>query len=156
MSFNVFISYSHRDGTRARQVARLLEQTGSEVFLDEATLGLGEELATEIVKAIKKSDLFVLLWSHHAMKSEWVPQEIGIAKAAGVPVVPVILHKSAKPAPGFLRGVKYLPLYKDAAKSLSWLQKNVFKRAQAKKQRDGLAWLGLGAVIIYLMTGGEE
>jgi hypothetical protein len=156
MSFKVFISYSHRDGTRARQVKRLLDQSGTEVFLAEITLDPGEELAARIVEAIKRSDLFVLLWSHHAKRSEWVPQEIGIARAAEIPMVPIILHKSAEPAPGFLRGLKYLPLYKDPTKSLAWLQKNVFERAQGKKQKDGLAWLGLGAVIVYLLTGKKE
>ncbi len=151
MSFRVFISYSHRDGTRARHVKQLLEVTGAQVFLAELSVPPGDDLANKIISAIKGCDLFVLLWSHHAKNSEWVPQEIGIARGSNRPVIPVVLHKSAEVS-GFLKGLKYLPLYKDPKKALAWLQRNVAMRAAEKSKREGAAWLGISGVLLWLLA----
>ena len=77
VAFSVFISYSTKDLSRARQIKRLLEGTGSKVFLAEYSLPPGSELGQAILGAIKECDLFLLLWSSNAKSSEWVPQEVG-------------------------------------------------------------------------------
>ena len=101
--------------------------------------------------AIQQCDLFILLWSHHAEASEWVSQEIGIAKAYGRPIIPVSLQESAVPS-GFLRGTKYLRLYADPARNLSWLRQHVFESATKKEQQQGVLWLGLGTTLIWLLS----
>jgi hypothetical protein len=151
MAFSVFISYSTKDLARARYIMRLLMKTGSQVFLAEFSLSPGSELTPSILKAIKECDLFLLLWSTNAKSSEWVPQEIGAAHAHTKPVIPVMLHEGIE-LPGFLKGMKYLPLYKDPNRALAWLQRNVFRQAQKKQQRDGLVWMGIGAVVIGLLN----
>lgn len=65
-------------------------------------------------------------------------------------MIPIFLHPGLD-LPGFLKGVKYLPLYENPEQSLAWLRRNVFERAQQKQQRDGLVWLGLGAVVLMLL-----
>jgi hypothetical protein len=155
MAFHAFISYSTRDLTRARQVKRLLERTGCKTFLADSSIQPGGTLEQEIIAAIDRCDVFILLWSHHASASEWVSQEIGIAKAKKKPIIPIMLHKSALP-PGFLRGTKYLPLYKNPDEGLKWLQDNVFMRATQKQKRDGLTWLGLGTVLVWALGNDEE
>ena len=105
MAFKVFISYSTRDLTRTAQVKGLLEAAGAQVFVAEYSVPSGADLAQEIIAAIRACDIFVLLWSYHAKNSEWVPQEIGIAKGCSKPVIPVVLHQSAE-LPGFLKGRK--------------------------------------------------
>ena len=155
MPFSVFISYSSRDIAQARQIARLLEGTGSRVFLAEDTLAAGAELAPAILKAVKECDLFILLWSRHAKASEWVPQEIGLARAHEKPVIPVLLDVGLQP-PGFLRGLKYLPLYREPQRAVSWLQREVFDRAQKKQKADGLAWMGVGAVVLWMLGQGKR
>ena len=142
VAFSVFISYSTKDLSRARQIKRLLGGTGSKVFLAEYSLPPGSELGQAILGAIKECDLFLLLWSSNAKSSEWVPQEVGAARAHKRPVIPVMLHKDIE-LPGFLKGLKYLPLCKDSKRALVWLQRNVFQQAQKKQQRDGLVWLGV-------------
>jgi hypothetical protein len=151
MAFKVFISYSTRDSTRTEQVKQLLAATGAQVFVAEYSVVPGTELARAIINAIKSCDLFVLLWSHHAKKSEWVPQEIGIAKGCNKPVIPVVLHPSAD-LPGFLKGLKYLPLYKDPRKALAWLQTNVAAQAAEKHNLEGVAWLGVAGVLLWLLA----
>jgi hypothetical protein len=154
MAFSVFISYSTKDLSRARQIKRILEGTRSEVFLAEYSLPPGSELGQGILGAIKECDLFLLLWSSNAKSSEWVPQEIGVARAHKRPIIPVMLHKGIE-LPGFLKGLKYLPLYKDPNRALVWLQRNVFQQAQKKQQRDGLVWLGIGGVVLWLLSQGD-
>ena len=151
MAFKVFISYSTRDLARTKQVKQLLEGAGAQVFVAEYSVAPGTDLARKIIAAIKGCDLFVLLWSHHAKNSEWVPQEIGIAKGCGKPVIPVVLHRSAD-VTGFLKGLKYLPLYKDPKKALTWLQRNVAMQAFEKGQREGVAWLGISGVLLWLLA----
>lgn len=151
MAFEAFISYSTRDLTRANQVKRLLERPGCTAFLAEYSVVPGDPLDSKIIAAIKRCDVFILLWSHHARDSEWVPQEIGVAKAHDRPIIPIVLHESASPT-GFLRGTKYLPLYKDPATGLAWLQQNVFERASQKEKRKGLTWLGIGAAFLWLLN----
>jgi hypothetical protein len=151
MAFEVFISYSTRDLSRATEVRGILERPGCKVFLADSSIDPGSDLDQAIVDAIDRCDVFILLWSHHASASDWVPQEIGIAKGKRKPIRPIVLHKSASPT-GFLRGTKYLPLYKNPASGLKWLQRNVFVRATQKQKRDGLTWLGLGAVVVWAFS----
>jgi hypothetical protein len=151
MAFKVFISYSTRDLTRTKKVKQLLEVAGAQVFVAEYSVAPGSDLARKIVAAIKDCDLFVLLWSHHAKNSEWVPQEIGIAKGCSKPVIPVVLHRSAEVS-GFLRGVKYLPLYEDPKKALTWLQRNVAAQASEKSKSESMIWLGISGVLLWLLA----
>ncbi len=150
MGFNVFISYSTRDLNRATNVKEMLEETGSKVFLAEYSVSPSEDLSSGIKTAIENCDLFILLWSTHARDSEWVPQEIGIAKANDKPIMPVFLHKHLE-LPGFLKGLKYLPLHKNPEENLKWLQEHVYEKSEAKGRRNGLVWLGVGAALMWLL-----
>lgn len=151
MAFKVFISYSTRDLTRTKQVKQLLQAAGAQVFVAHYSVMPGVDLAKSIVAAIRDCDLFVLLWSHHARNSEWVPQEIGIAKGSDKSVIPVVLHASAV-VPGFLRGLKYLPLFEDPKRNLAWLQKHVASQAVAKSKSEGVARFGIIGALLWLIS----
>ena len=155
MAYRVFLSYSTRDLPLVRQVKIQLEKTGTKVFLAEYTVQPGSDLGPSIIKAIKECDLFILFWSEYAKTSEWVPQEIGVAKASEKPVIPVLLYGNID-LPGFLKGLKYLPLYEDPIMAITWLKRNVFARALKKQQNEGLTWLGIGAVVLWLINESEK
>jgi len=95
----------------------------------------GQSLSSEIIAAIKSCDLFVLLWSKNSQSSEWVPQEIGIARAAEKPIIPLILEPGLQ-APGLIKDIKYLSIYDGPEKSLAWLQQHVVERKQSKQTED--------------------
>ncbi|SYZ71949.1 TIR protein [Candidatus Zixiibacteriota bacterium] len=154
MAFKIFISYSTRDIFLANQTKALLEQTGSRVFLAEYSALPGSCLSAEITKAIRDCDLFLLLWSRNSQLSEWVPQEIGIAKGADKAILPVVLDRGVS-LDGFLKDLKYLPYYEDPGKALAWLHQSVFQRVRKKEQTDGLVWLGIGAAVIWLIAQRE-
>ena len=155
MPYKVFISYSTKDLSLAAHIKNLLQNSGIKVFVAEYSLPAGSELTASILNEIQSCDLFLLLWSHNAKSSEWVPQEIGAAKALKKPVIPIMLNKSGE-APGFLKGLKYLPLYKDPAKTLAWLRKHITHKASEKNKNEGLAWLGISGVILWALSQGKS
>ena len=155
MAYRVFLSYSTRDLPLVEQVKLHLEKTNTHVFLAQYTVTPGAEIGPTIIKAIKECDLFILFWSEYAKTSEWVPQEIGVAKASNKPVIPILLYGDIE-LPGFLKGVKYLPLYKDPIRAVEWLKHNVFERSQKKQQTEGLTWLGIGAVVLWLLNESDK
>ena len=152
MAYSVFISYSTLDLATANALRDWIHSAGAEAFLAEYSVSPGRPLADVIVSAIKQCDLFLLLWSHNAQASEWVPQEIGIAKGAQKPIMPVVLHAGLQ-LPGFIKDLKYLPLYKDAQAAVQWLHAHVTERIK-KKEVESLVALGVvGAIVIALFSG---
>ncbi len=153
MAYSVFISYSTRDLTVATNLQEWINYAGATAFLAEYSVIPGTSLAENIIRAIKGCDLFVLLWSHNARGSEWVPQEIGIAKGAGKPIMPVVLHDGLE-LPGFIKDLKYLALYKDPQAAVEWLHSHVAQRV--KNKTDGLVALGVvGAIMLALLASGK-
>lgn len=151
MAYKVFISYSTKDFPLVEHVRNLLQNSSVEVFVAEYSVMPGELLTAEIINAIKNCNLFILLWSRNSKESEWVPQEIGIAASERKPILPAVLHSDIS-LPGFIRDLKYLPVYKNPEGALSWLRANVFEQAQKKEQTDGLVWLSLGAAVVWLFS----
>ncbi|MBD3647446.1 MAG: toll/interleukin-1 receptor domain-containing protein [Pseudomonadales bacterium] len=151
MSFKVFISYSTRDLERVNGVRDMLEHSTIEVYIAEYSLDPGQPISDSIVAAIRDCDLFLLVWSDNAATSEWVPQEIGIAKSAKKTILPVVLEKGLT-LPGFIRDLKYLDAYTDPQSSLELLQELIFRDAEAKQQREGLVWLGIGGALLWLLS----
>lgn len=151
MTYQVFISYSADDFPIVDRVKRLLESEDVKVFVAEYSVEPGQPLADSIKEGIRQSDLFVLLWSRHSEASDWVPQEIGIAKDADKPIIPVVLEEDVNP-PAFVRDLKYLPAYRDPGEALSWLRQNVLARASKKQRERGMALMGLGALVVWLFS----
>ena len=150
MAYSVFVSYSTQDLATADALCSWIRQAGAEAFLAEYSVIPSAPLADEIVKAAKNCDLFVLLWSQNARGSEWVPQEIGIAKGLNKPIVPVVLNDGLE-LPGFIRDLKYLPLHKDPNAGVRWLHDHVVGRRK-KKEQDALVALGVFGALLLLLA----
>lgn len=154
MSYPVFISYSTLDLAVAKSLREWLNSAGASVFLAEYSVQPSQPLSANIANAIRGCDLFILLWSSNAKTSEWVPQEIGIAKGAQKPIMPVILHAGIE-LPGFIRDLKYLELYKNPQAATQWLR-NFVMTQQKKKEADTLMLFGIaGAIVIALLAGSK-
>ena len=151
MAYTVFVSYSSSDLLTVEELRRLFEQSQIKVFVAEYSVSPGAQLAKEIEAAIAACDLFVLLWSSNSRASEWVGQELGIAKAHGKQVLPVVMEEGLQ-LPGFIKDLKYLSAHKNPQKALAWLRTNVFEKAKAKDQQQGLVWMGLGAGLLWLLS----
>jgi hypothetical protein len=71
-----FASFSSMDRDRVLdRVASLKLAAGLDVFMDCLSLKPGEEYKKALRDEIKRRDVFLLFWSQHARRSEWVEWE---------------------------------------------------------------------------------
>jgi hypothetical protein len=151
MAFSVFISYSTSDLANAKALSSWIVSAGAQPFLAAYSLEPGTPLASEIITAIRGCNLFLLLWSQNARTSEWVPQEIGIARGANKPIMPVVLEQGVE-LPGFIKDLKYLAVYKDPTTSIEWLYKHVSTKVQQKDNSDAMVFFGVVGAILLVMS----
>ncbi|RZU47958.1 TIR domain-containing protein [Fluviicoccus keumensis] len=151
MSFMVFMSYATADISVAKQLKTILESSSVSVFVSEFSLSAGEPLIAGIDAKIMECNLFLLLWSHNSKCSDWVQQEIGIAKAYKKQILPVVLEKNLS-LPAFIKDIKYLPIYDSPQEMVVWLRNNIYAKANAKERDDGLFWLTLGIGLLALTS----
>jgi TIR domain len=156
MAYNVFISYSTKNLKIVNWLRSTLHRPGmTEVFAAEYSVSPSQPLNDEIERAIRACNLFVLLWSHDARSSEYVPQEIGLAKGCNKRILPIVMDDNLR-VPGFISNLKYLPAHKDWEGSFKWLKQ--FVDANSQKLKDAKALGAIGAVIIgiILLSGGKD
>ncbi|MGH7582209.1 MAG: toll/interleukin-1 receptor domain-containing protein [Gemmatimonadales bacterium] len=154
MAFSVFISYSTKDLVHAAALQSWVASAGAQTYLAEYSLAPGRPIAAEILTAIKASDLFLLLWSANARDSEWVPQEIGVARGAEKAIIPIVLHQGLE-LPGFIKDLKYVEVYRDPMASVQWLRNHVGALVR-KKNSDALIGMGVIGAILLLLANARE
>lgn len=154
MGYKVFISYSTSDLPTAEAMRSWIGAAGAEPFLAECSVAPGKPLAADILAAIRGCDLFVLLWSQSAKASEWVPLEVGAATGAGKTIMPVVLHQGLE-LPGFLKELKYLPLYSDPNSAAQWLHRHLVERVRDKQLGTAVA-VGIVGVVMAALFGGQK
>ena len=150
MAFNVFISYSSKDLGTVTHIKNMLENPHIETFLAEDSVEPGESLVGKIYAAIKRTDLFLLLWSSNSQDSEWVKREIELARSENKTIVPIKLDDDSE-LPGMLSDTKYLPYHKEPEKVLDWIHSTVFSDAKSKAW-EPVIWLVIGAALLWLFT----
>jgi len=98
---NVFISYSHVDEVRATELSKKLEAAGIRSFRFTRSVHLGKDVLYEIHEGLRQATHLVILITRAASKSQWVPYEVGYARALGIEVISYITESGLK-APPFL------------------------------------------------------
>lgn len=155
MKYNVFISYSTKDLGKVKKIQSILDDTDDiNVFVAEDSVRPGEVLDRKIDKAIKNSHLFLLFWSKNSKESEWVGQEIGIAKQAEKDILPIILDKDLS-APGFISDLKYLSAHEDLDQTIKQIHDEVENRSKRFKKVNGYVFTGLAAAILFALMVNE-
>lgn len=157
--FKVFISYSTHDLTSVTELHQSLNGTGVEVFVAEHSVSASELLTEKISSAIAACDLFILLWSANARASDWVQQEIGKAHSLNKTILPLVLDDGLA-LPGFIGGLKYLPVFRDRQAALTQAQDFVLKAFQTKQaaavrhkeQENARNLLVLGGLVFWLFN----
>jgi hypothetical protein len=155
MAYSVFISYSTKDLHIANHIRAALSVLGVNVFIAESSVLPSMPLTPFIEAAIRQCDLFALLWTRNAKVSDYVPQEIGIAKGCNKTILPVVLEPGLR-VPGFISDLKYLDASGNPAQSVAWLQQFVAQNAAQKAQSTALlVLLALLATVVLMTIGGE-
>lgn len=102
-----FISYNHLDKDLALELITNLKHWKFNCFIDEV-IAFNEDFRERINRELTtSSDLFVFI-SENSIHSQWVGFEIGIAKGAGINVIPIII--SPCQVPTLLEPYKYLTI----------------------------------------------
>jgi uncharacterized protein YjbI with pentapeptide repeats len=77
--YSCFISYSHTDADFARRLYNDLQMTGIRCWLDEHALLPGDDIFSEVDKAIRSWDKLILCCSRASLDSWWVARELDTA-----------------------------------------------------------------------------
>jgi hypothetical protein len=88
---HIFISYSKQDIDFVRYLRALLEESGFNVWMDEARLTPSARWWRNIEKSIDGCGAFVIVMSPDAYESDWVEREILRAEKKRRPIYPVLL-----------------------------------------------------------------
>lgn len=86
-----FISYSREDMSAAQLIHSKLEADGIQCWRDERWISAGDDFAEDITRAIRDSDLFIVLISAKSSASEWVAIEVALARHFGKRITPILL-----------------------------------------------------------------
>ncbi|MFT5468710.1 MAG: hypothetical protein ACI8UO_003822, partial [Verrucomicrobiales bacterium] len=73
---NIFISHASLDKAIARRIADVLETEGQKVFFDQKSIPTGAVLSREIKRALKQSDLAIILLTKNVERSKFVEAEV--------------------------------------------------------------------------------
>jgi hypothetical protein len=95
-NYVVFISYSSLDKWIATVTAEKIQAIGAQSWLDEKDLAGGDIIAGEILRGIDACHEAIVLISPNSVKSQWVPFEIGGARAQHKRVTPILNNVKAQ------------------------------------------------------------
>lgn len=107
---SVFLSHNSKDKAFARKLATMLNESGVDVWIDEAELKVGDSLTQKIGSAIEQTDFLAVVLSHSSVNSPWVQKELALAMQKElaerrVTVLPIL--KESCEIPAFLRDKLY-------------------------------------------------
>lgn len=91
----VFLSYSRDDAQSAEAVAQAIANAGHDIWWDRHLQG-GARYGAEIDRALRESEVVVVLWSRSAIESSWVQDEAVEGRDSGR-LVPLTLDGSEPP-----------------------------------------------------------
>lgn len=128
----VFVSYSTADLATVDMVKKWSTDPQVEVFVAEHSAPPGTALNDRIVAEIQTCDLFLLMWSAEAAKSQYVLQEVGVAVGSRRPILPVLLDHDV-PLPALITHLKYLDAPRYPSEWLVAVERRLDEMAQVKQ-----------------------
>ena len=87
--YSAFISYATADKAKAEEICAYLEGRGLRCWIAPRDVRAGREYANEIIDAIERAPVLVLVLSAAANESKFVRREVERAVTKGDPVIPV-------------------------------------------------------------------
>lgn len=134
----IFISHSSRDKSLARQIKLELESRKLDVWLDEASIRVGQSIPEEIATAISKCAVFCLLISETSKNSSWVKRELNsfMSKwiSGGAVLVPCRLDSVEMPT--LINDIKYADFSETFEEGLDQLLGAVSIQEEVQFQRE--------------------
>jgi hypothetical protein len=106
----VFLSHATADAEHVELVSRQIEALGIDVYLAEHDPKPGTSIVQKVEETLKRSDAVVVLITSTSVNSAYVQQEIGLARAYGKVIVPIIEKGVDRSRLGLLSEVEWLEL----------------------------------------------
>ncbi|SRR6266542_4713357 len=103
----IFISYARSDKNIAEQLTRFFEQQGYSVWIDYKMIKVGSDWQSELENALRKADVFVIVLSDEAVRSNWINAEIGYALGQKKLIIPILVEEDVR-LPLSLSQIQYL------------------------------------------------
>ena len=127
--YDIFISYSRKDSDLVLDIANKLLDDGYNVRIDKDGIESGDAFKSVIVKAIKKSKVFLFFSSKTANESPWTVKEVNTAVYLKKLIIPVKLDDADYNDSILfdLVGLDYVSYSDDPVRSLRDLQKSLKK-----------------------------
>ena len=94
--YRIFISYSSKDKDQKDILTEVLEDNGL-CPVSNSEFSLGHGFLDQIKKFIAHSYVFMPVISKSSNKSGWVHEEIGLAIANNIPVLPILIEDKSLP-----------------------------------------------------------
>ena len=88
-TFDVFISYSRKDISKAEFLCQTLDSINVSYWIDRNGVFSGDNYKEKIVDAILSCKIFLFISSQNSNASKHTAREVGIAFQSDIPVVPV-------------------------------------------------------------------
>ncbi|MDA0525779.1 toll/interleukin-1 receptor domain-containing protein [Methanococcoides alaskense] len=156
MSIKIFVSYSTEDMGHIKPILDQLKNVEDvEIFFADKTLNPGDNVEQIILNNIKEADVFLMFNSESALKSNYVQQEIGVAKSNEKAIIPILLDANKPTA--MLNGINYLNFYNEAKREseFSRLHDYIYTTIKNKNRNKLLTGIGLLAAG-YLLTRSND
>ena len=96
MKNKIFLSYSDKDKSWARELAARLSDKGINVWFDPSEINLGEKISATLQEGLRSSSVLVVILSANVSMKSWVYFEVGAAIADNKGIIPVIIDESGK------------------------------------------------------------
>jgi len=149
MIFKVFISHSSKDNDIVNSLYSVLKQSGIEVYAALFSYAPGIQLSKKILDGIRKSDCVLVLLTGRARMSNWVQNEIGMAKALGKLIIPIV--EEGVKVPSILAGIEYIRFdKKEPLRTVEHIRR-YFEQLKLQKERNAIFGLGLAALFLGLI-----
>ncbi|MCP4560320.1 MAG: toll/interleukin-1 receptor domain-containing protein [Bosea sp.] len=99
----IFLSHNSADKVLVRTLAMLLAGEGLNLFFDEWDIRLGDPLIGSIERGLQEADVFIIVWSEAARRSNWVDVELQTFMRRRIDnqalrIVPLMLDATPLPA----------------------------------------------------------
>ena len=110
MAFTVFLSHNSSDGEHIDKIEKSLQEIGVKPYVFKKDPRPGRMLSDKIESSIIASDVLLVLFTMEGQYSQWMNSEIGYAKAAEIPIIPLVDKNIEQATLPFLGGVEYVPI----------------------------------------------
>lgn len=166
----VFLSHAAQDSEHVAIVRRQIEALGVDVYMAEHDPKPGASIAAKVEQALAECHVFVVLITTASISSAYVQQEIGLARAFGKPIFPIVDKAVDKTALGILSEVEHLELeLSDPTEALAKMSASLQPLVLAQVATTNvsvaispampdlgtmLVLVGLGALIGFLIANG--